>query len=64
MLVLFRSCEAEAVQLSGSSDQSQDEGTEGGERDMLATLAVKLVDKWEGLKEVFRIPKRTPQVCL
>ena len=37
---------------------SQDE--ESGGREMLASLARSLIEKWDGLKEVFRIPKRAP----
>ena len=33
-----------------------------GSRDKLVSLAEKLVEKWEGLKEVFRIPKRAQKV--
>lgn len=48
--------------------QSRDEGSglvsqdEEDSRELLASLAEKLVEKWEGLKEVFRIPKRAPKV--
>ena len=44
-----------------ASDQSQDEG-QSESREKLVVTAEELLKKWEALKEVFRIPKRTPQV--
>ncbi len=35
-----------------------------GSRDKLVSMAEQLVEKWEGLKEVFRIPKRAQKVSL
>ena len=48
-----------------TSDQSQDEdGAPSTVRDRLSILAEELLEKWKSLKEVFRIPKRTPLVFL
>ena len=56
------SCEAEARELSGSSDQSQDEDQTRGLEEKVVAMAEEMIQKWQLLKEVFRIPKRTPQV--
>ena len=46
-----------------TSDQSQDEeGQSSVAREKLSSMAEELLKKWETLKEVFRIPKRTPLV--
>ena len=48
-----------------TSDQSQDEeGQSSIAREKLSSMAEELLKKWETLKEVFRIPKRTPLVIL
>ena len=61
------SCEAEAKQEVGGADQTQ-ESAEDKEfvtaSNRVVSLATKLLEKWEGLKEVFRIPKRTQSVSL
>ena len=61
------SCEAEAKQEVGGADQTQ-ESAEDREfvtaSNRVVSLATKLLEKWEGLKEVFRIPKRTQSVSL
>lgn len=52
---------------AGCLDIVQEEQLEDGSDDFscrvkLALMAEKLVEKWEGLKEVFRIPKKAPKV--
>ena len=41
---------------SACTDESQ-----SGLEEKLATMATELLERWEGLREVFRIPKKTPQ---
>ena len=59
------SCEAEARQDVGVADKPR-ESAENVEfvaaSNRVVSLATKLLEKWEGLKEVFRIPKRTQSV--
>ena len=59
------SCEAEAKQEVGVADGPQ-ESPEDMEfvaaSNRVVSLATELLEKWEGLKEVFRIPKRTQSV--
>ena len=49
------------TQQSGS-EHSQDEGQSCEASQKLIAAAEGLLKKWESLKEIFRIPKRTPQV--
>ena len=52
------SCEAEAKQVGGGEED--DAFMVSSNR--VVTMATELLEKWEGLKEVFRIPKRTQTV--